>query len=159
MKKILLAQKEHLPLVANIEKAVFTDPCSEKGLEIFLEEKNLCVCCFEDDTLTAYCTLVTVLDEAQIINVATAPDFRGRGYAKEVISAVFEECKKREIAFISLEVRESNDIATKLYTSFGFTIEGKRKDFYKNPKENALVMIKNLDQEVFYVYFRNGKLM
>ena len=145
MKKIVLAQKEHLPLVANIEKAVFTDPCSEKGLELFISDKSFCVCCFEDDVLTSYCTLITVLDEAQIINVATDPNFRGRGYAKEVINAVFEECKKREITFISLEVRESNDIATKLYTSFGFTIEGKRKDFYKNPRENALVMIKNLD--------------
>lgn len=145
MKKIVLAQKEHLPLVANIEKAVFTDPCSEKGLELFVSEKAFCVCSFEDDTLTSYCTLVTVVDEAQIINVATDPDFRGRGYAKDVITAVFEECKKREITFVSLEVRESNAPAISLYESFGFAVEGKRKDFYKNPRENALVMIKNLD--------------
>lgn len=145
MKKILLAKKEHLCLVADIEKMVFSDPCSESGLEIFLDEKNLCVCCFEGDTLVSYCTLLTVLDEAQIINVATHPDCRGRGYAKDVMSAVFDECKKREIAFISLEVRESNEAAIKLYKSFGFTVEGKRKDFYKNPRENALVMIKKLD--------------
>ena len=145
MKKVILANKEHLSLVANIEKVVFTDPCSERGLEIFLDEKNFCVCCFEDEVLTSYCTLVTVLDEAQIINVATHPLFRGKGYAKEVINAIFEECKKREIAFVSLEVRESNAPAISLYNSFGFTVEGKRKDFYKNPRENALVMIKNLD--------------
>ncbi len=145
MRKILLANKEHLHLVADVEKIVFSEPCSEKGLELFLDEKNLCVCCFEDDTLTSYCTLVTVLDEAQIINVATAPEFRGRGYAKEVISGVFDECKKRKISLISLEVRESNAPAIALYNSFGFTQEGKRKDFYKNPRENALVMIKNLD--------------
>ena len=145
MKKILFAKKEHLPLVADIEKIVFSDPCSEKGLELFLDEKNLCVCCFEDDTLVSYCTLVTVLDEAQIINVATSPKFRGRGYAREVIFSVVDECKKRGITLISLEVRESNVPAIELYTSFGFTIEGKRKDFYKNPRENAFVMIKNLD--------------
>ena len=145
MKKILFAKKEHLPLVADIEKIVFSDPCSEKGLELFLDEKNLCVCCFEDSTLVSYCTLVTVLDEAQIINVATSPEFRGRGYAREVIFSVVDECKKRGITLISLEVRESNAPAIALYTSFGFTIEGKRKDFYKNPRENAFVMIKNLD--------------
>ena len=145
MKKILFAKKEHLPLVADIEKIVFSEPCSEKGLELFLEDKNLCVCCFEDDTLVSYCTLVTVLDEAQIINVATSPEFRGRGYAREVIFSVVDECKKRGITLISLEVRESNAPAIALYTSFGFTIEGKRKDFYKNPRENAFVMIKNLD--------------
>ena len=145
MKKILFAKKEHLPLVVDIEKIVFSDPCSEKGLELFLDEKNLCVCCFEDSTLVSYCTLVTVLDEAQIINVATSPEFRGRGYAREVIFSVVDECKKRGITLISLEVRESNAPAIALYTSFGFTIEGKRKDFYKNPRENAFVMIKNLD--------------
>ena len=145
MKEILFAKKEHLRLVADIEKMVFSDPCSEKGLEIFLDEKNLCVCCFEDENLVSYCTLLTVLDEAQIINVATDPNSRGRGYAREVISAVVHECKKRGITLISLEVRESNSPAISLYTSFGFTIEGKRKDFYKNPRENAFVMIKNLD--------------
>ena len=145
MKKILLAKKEHLCLVADIEKIVFTDPCSESGLEIFLDERNFCICCFEDDTLVSYCTLLTVLDEAQIINVATHPDYRGQGNAKKVINAVLDECKKRGINLISLEVRESNASAIALYTSFGFTIEGKRKDFYKKPRENALVMIKKLD--------------
>ncbi len=115
------------------------------GLELFLEEKNLCVCCLEDDILTSYCTLVIVLDEAQIINVATHPDHRGRGYARQVMNEVIDECKKRKITLISLEVRESNEAAIKLYTSFGFNVEGKRKDFYKNPRENALVMIKKLD--------------
>ena len=99
----------------------------------------------EDDELASYCTVVTVLDEAQIINVATDISLRGRGYAKAVLEAVFEECKKRGISFISLEVRESNLPAISLYQSLGFTTEGKRKDFYKNPRENALVMIKNLD--------------
>jgi ribosomal-protein-alanine N-acetyltransferase len=67
------------------------------------------------------------------------------GYAKTVIEAVFAECYKRGINSISLEVRESNVLAISLYQSFGFKIEGKRKDFYKNPRENAFVMIKNLD--------------
>ena len=145
MRKIVLAEKEHLPLVANIEKEVFAEPCSEKGLELFVSDKAFCVCCFEDDNLASYCTLITVLDEAQIINVATSPAFRGKGYAKEVMNAVFDECKNRGIAFISLEVRESNIPAISLYNSFGFAVQGKRKDFYKNPRENALVMTKNLD--------------
>ena len=145
MKSIALAKKEHLPLVARLEKDIFADPCSERGLELFLTDGAFCVCCFEEDTLVSYCTVVTVLDEAQIINVATSSSHRGRGYAKDVLCAVFDECKKREITSISLEVRESNVPATTLYNSFGFKAMGKRKDFYKNPRENALVMIKNLD--------------
>ena len=145
MREIILANKEHLPLVAEIEKEVFSKPWSEKSLELCLSDKGFCVCCFENETLAAYCTLIIVLDEAQIINVATAASFRGRGNARSTLQAVFDECKKREINYISLEVRESNIPAISLYESLGFTIEGKRKDFYKNPRENALVMIKNLD--------------
>jgi ribosomal-protein-alanine N-acetyltransferase len=66
-------------------------------------------------------------------------------YAKDVLLKVFEECTKRGIVFISLEVRESNVPAISLYQSLGFTIEGTRKNFYSNPRENAFVMIKNLD--------------
>lgn len=145
MNGIILAKKEHLSLIANLEKEIFSDPCSEKGLEIFLKDNAFCVCCFEDDTLASYCTLITVLDEAQIINVATSFDLRGKGYAKSVLNAVFDECRKREIASVSLEVRESNMPAISLYESLGFTIVGKRKDFYKRPREDAYVMIKNLD--------------
>lgn len=145
MANIILAEKEHLPLVAELEKLVFQEPWSEKSLELCLTEKAFCVCCFDGEMLTSYCTLITVLDEAQIINVATNPLHWGKGYAKSVLNAVFLECKKREINMISLEVRESNLPAISLYQSIGFTVEGKRKDFYKNPRENALVMIKNLD--------------
>lgn len=145
MTNIILAKKEHLPLIANLEKEIFSEPCSEKGLEIFLDEKNFCILALEDGALASYCTLITVLDEAQIINLATSSALRGRGYAKTVLEAVFEECRKRGISFISLEVRESNLPAISLYQKLGFTVEGKRRDFYKNPRENALVMIKNLD--------------
>ena len=145
MKEIILAKREHLPLVARLEKDIFADPCSEKGLELFLTDSAFCVCCFDEDTLVSYCTVVTVLDEAQIINVATSTSYRGKGYAKSTLQTVFDECKKREITSISLEVRESNTKAISLYDVLGFTTEGKRKDFYKNPRENALVMIKNLD--------------
>ena len=145
MTNITLAKKEHLTKIAYLEREIFSEPCSEKGLEIFLDEKNFCILALEDDHLASYCTVVTLLDEAQVINVATSPDFRGRGYAKGVLEAVFDECKKRGISFISLEVRESNLPAISLYQKLGFGIEGKRRDFYKNPRENALVMIKNLD--------------
>ncbi len=145
MTNITLAKREHLPLIANLEKEIFSEPCSEKGLEIYLDEKNFCILALEDGAPASYCTLITVLDEAQIINVATSSALRGRGYAKTVLEAVFEECRKRGISFISLEVRESNLPAISLYRGLGFTTEGKRRDFYKNPRENALVMIKNLD--------------
>lgn len=145
MNNIVLAKKEHLPYIANLEKEIFSEPWSESSLELCLTEKAFCICCLEYGVPVSYCTAITVLDEAQIINVATNSSFRGRGYAKAVLDAVFEECKQRGIVIVSLEVRESNIPAISLYQGLGFNIEGIRKNFYKNPRENAFVMIKKLD--------------
>ena len=144
MSEIILATKQHLSEVAEIEKKVFSEPWSEKSLELCLSDNAFCICCVENGAVVSYCTVMTVLDEAQIINVATDPERRGRGYAKAVLETVFAECKKRNLISISLEVRESNVPAIALYEGLSFNVEGKRKDFYKNPRENALVMIKNL---------------
>ena len=145
MREIKIAKKEHISALANLEKETFFEPWSEKSLELFLEEQNFCVACLIDGELASYCTVTTVLDEAQIVNVATDSNFKRMGCAREVLDGVIFECQKRKITLISLEVREGNAPAIALYTKLGFTVAGKRKDFYKNPRENALVMIKNLD--------------
>ena len=145
MKEAIIAQKEHLSAIAELEKATFLEPWSEVALELFLEKDNFCVAMFINEKLASYCTVTTVLDEAQIINVATNTYFKRMGCAKQTLDMVFSECKKRNISLISLEVRESNLPAIALYEGLGFSIAGKRKNFYTNPRENALVMIKNLD--------------
>lgn len=145
MRELILAKKEHLPLIAELEKATFCEPWSEKSLELFLTDSAFCVACLDGKALLSYCTVTTVLDEAQIINVATNLVHRGKGLASEVLKFVFDECKKRNIISISLEVRESNESAIALYNSLGFSVAGLRKNFYTNPSENAFVMIKNLD--------------
>ncbi len=143
MREILIAKKEHLPLVAELEKETFSAPWTEKSLEFFLDELNFCMLLLEGEELASYCTVSTVLDEAQIINVATASSFKRMGMAVSVLNAVFDECKKRGIVSISLEVRESNEGAIALYKKLGFEQLGLRKNFYTDPTENALVMVKN----------------
>lgn len=145
MSEVILAKREHLPLVAELERSTFHEPWSESALELFLGENAFCAICVDGGALTSYCTVTTVLDEAQIINVATDICHRGKGFAASVLEFVADECKNRGINLISLEVRESNSIAIALYERYGFEIAGKRKDFYKNPRENALVMLKKLD--------------
>lgn len=143
MRELVIARKEHLPLVASLEKATFSVPWTEQSLEFFLEELNFCVMLLVDGALASYCTVSTVLDEAQIINVATDNLFKRQGMACAVLEYVFEECRKRGIVSISLEVRESNEGAILLYQKLGFEVLGKRKNFYTYPSENALVMVKN----------------
>ena len=144
MRELLIAKKENLPLVASLEKTTFSAPWTEKSLEFFLDELNFCVILLENGDLASYCTVTTVLDEGQIINVATDNLFKRQGMACAVLEYVFEECRKREIVSISLEVRESNEGAIALYEKLGFEVLGKRKNFYTEPTENALVMVKNI---------------
>ena len=146
MKSILLADESHAPLIAALEACTFSHPQSEKSLvEFFKSERNFAVVCLENGELVSYCTLTSVLDEAQIINVATAPEYKRQGCAKAIFERIFEECMRKGIISISLEVREGNLPAIALYEGLGFYIAGKRKNFYTDPRENALIMIKNLD--------------
>lgn len=142
MFEIRIAECEHLFLVAELERETFFEPWSEKALELFTTDGGFCVLCLEDDVLCSYCTITTVLDEAQIINVATSDAYKRRGCARAVIERVISECNKKGITSISLEVRESNSGAIALYESLDFTIVGKRNNFYSNPRENALVMVR-----------------
>ena len=142
MRELLIAKKEHLPLVALLERETFSEPWSESSLELFLENNNFCALCMEDGKLLSYCTVTSVLDEAQIVNVATDKDALRQGLARLVLSFVLEECRERGIAAVSLEVRVSNTPAIALYEGLGFSKMGTRRGFYNNPKEDAFVMIK-----------------
>jgi len=85
-----------------------------------------------------------VLDEGQITNVATFPKYRRQGYGRTVMEALERYARERGIVLMSLEVRESNSGAIALYESLGWRSVGRRKNFYRHPVEDALVMIKEL---------------
>lgn len=84
-----------------------------------------------------------VLDEGYITNIAVHPDFRRRGAASELTKAVIEKAKELKLSFLSLEVRESNAAAISLYEKFGFSNVGRRKNFYSEPTEDAVIMTLN----------------
>ncbi len=131
----------HISEAAEIEKLCFSEPWSEGGLLLLTEDNAISFAAVEENgTLASYAGMVTVLDEGEIVNVATHPDFRRRGYAREVLRRLIEEGEARGIKFMVLEVRESNLAAQALYASFGFAAVSIRKDFYRLPRENAIVM-------------------
>jgi ribosomal-protein-alanine N-acetyltransferase len=138
---------EYLCGAAELEKLCFSAPWSEDSLAILCKEGGVGYAAIgeNDGTVLAYGGMLTVLDEGQITNIATHPEYRRRGLGEAVVRALIEYGKQNGINVISLEVRESNALAISLYEKFGFFVAGKRKNFYTNPRENALVMIKNLD--------------
>ena len=88
--------------------------------------------------------LSAVLDEAEILEVAVSEDLRRNGIASELMDEVFVWCGKNGIAQIFLEVRESNFAARSYYKKYGFVEDGVRKNYYRDPIENAVLMSKKL---------------
>ena len=129
---------------ARIEELCFSVPWSEKSLEILLGEQGVGFAVVEDSQVAAYGGMLTVLDEGQITNIAVSPDYRRKGFARAILSALEEYAKDNGIEFLTLEVRESNSAARALYLSEGWKEDGIRKNFYKFPPENAILMSKSL---------------
>ena len=134
-----------LSAVAELEKECFSEPWSVKSLELLVGERAVGFVALVDGCLAAYAGMTHVLDEGQITNIATYPEFRRRGLAKMLLAAIDEYSMQNGIAFLSLEVRESNAAARELYFSCGWTEAGTRKGFYRFPTENAVIMTKTLN--------------
>jgi ribosomal-protein-alanine N-acetyltransferase len=140
--------RAHIPEAAEIERLCFSDPWSEEGLEMLTGERAVAFASVASDgRLAAYAGMVTVLDEGQIVNVATHPDFRRMGCARSVLRALIGYADNNGITMLSLEVRESNAAAISLYNSEGFRAAGRRPRFYRNPTEAAIVMIREKTKE------------
>lgn len=93
----------------------------------------------QEDTLAGYICPMILLDEGHILNIAVRSDFRGRGLGKFLIQRVIRDCRVRAAAYISLEVRPSNEVAIALYRKLGFVEAGIRKKYYENG-EDAILM-------------------
>jgi len=78
--------------------------------------------------------------DAEIYNIGIAPDAQGNGFGQMLLDAFLAECRSRNVRSIWLEVRESNEPALGIYSKNGFERVGIRKDFYSDPRENAIVM-------------------
>ena len=133
----------HVPHVAALEKLCFHDPWSESSVASELKNKlALWLVALDGDVVAGYVGSQTVLGESDMMNVAVHPDYRRRGIAEALVLALAEELKGLDSHCLTLEVRESNDPAKKLYEKLGFTQVGRRPNYYRNPKEAALILRK-----------------
>ena len=138
--QILTLGREHLASVASLECECFSQPWSEKALEILLEDNAVAVVALIDGEVAAYVGMTSVLDEGQITNVATRPSYRRRGLARAVLEELIARAATRGVSSIFLEARVSNTPAISLYKSLGFCEIGMRRRFYSAPVEDAVLM-------------------
>ena len=140
---IIPMHEDHVSQVALLEKECFADPWSEKS--IASEHTNplsLWLVAQDGDTLMGYVGSQTCLDETDMMNIAVSPAFRRQGIAKGLIDALVAALREKGSRRLTLEVRTSNAPAIRLYDSLGFTQVGLRKNYYQNPKEDALILRK-----------------
>ena len=144
---VIPIEQRHIKEIARLEEICFSEPWSEEGI---LEAYRLGTKFFAaeaDKKLIGYIGIKAVIDEGYITNIAVFPRFRRRGVAKALLNKVFEFAKEKGLSFVSLEVRPSNTEAVSLYEKTGFREEGRRKNFYRLPLEDALIMTKRFSYE------------
>lgn len=131
----------HLPQVLAIERACFSHPWTEGQLAEDLRSSmlSLTVAQGEDGAVLGYGEVRTVLDEGTLEKLAVAPAFRRRGVAEAILGAYLRSGAAR-LAFLTLEVRAGNAPAIALYEKLGFRVVGRRKNYYRELHEDALLM-------------------
>ena len=133
--------EEDVAAVAALEAENFSRPWSYDAFYKTLSDENYIVMIAKDtDALLGYCVLLCMGEEADITNVCTAPEARGKGVATVMLNALTEAGEERGVTEFFLEVRESNVPARNLYTKLGFEEIGLRKNYYDEPKEHAVLM-------------------
>ena len=139
---------EHVSQVAALEKLCFADPWSEKSIASELGNIwSYWVVALWDDRVIGYIGSQSSIDETDVMNVAVHPDFRRKGIAESLIDTLIQELKNRGSHALMLEVRASNAPAIALYEKLGFLQVGCRKNYYRNPKEDALILRKEWEYE------------
>ena len=133
--------ESHVAQVAALEKMCFSDPWSENSVASELNNPlSLWLIAEENQAVCGYVGSQTVLDETDMMNIAVRPDCRRRGIAAALITELVHQLRERGSHILRLEVRESNAPAIALYEAMGFTQLGLRKNYYRNPRENALIL-------------------
>lgn len=137
-------KKEDVATIAEIERKSFSDPWTERMLEdtlrypvyhTFLAEEGGQVC--------GYSCLIVLFEDAELANIAVAPEYRGKGVGKLLMEQMHEKAKALGAERVLLEVRVSNRNAIGLYGKYGYVRYGKRENYYADG-EDAYLMSKTL---------------
>ena len=132
---------DDLEAIAEIERVSINPPWSFKAICDFAEcDTSRILVAKIDNIVVGYITYSVVLDEVQIANIATHPDYRRRGIGEKLLMQLFNESITESMFVITLEVRNSNAPAICLYEKCGYSEVGIRKNYYKNPTEDAILM-------------------
>ena len=130
--------------VTSLEALSTSSPWSEEAFRIELRNaaaRCRVACC--GGRIAGFLVVWRILDEAQVAELGVHPDFRRRGLGRRLASEALEEARARGCSAATLEVREGNEAARRLYESLGFVTVGRRPKYYEG-REDAILMDKKL---------------
>ena len=136
----------HVAQVAELEKLCFSDPWSLRSITSELSNPlSLWVVAVTGDTVVGYVGSQSVMGEADMMNLAVVPEHRRQGIGRRLVEELVSRLTANQVKSLTLEVRASNDPAIALYHEMGFQAVGRRPGYYRNPKEDALILRKEWD--------------
>lgn len=139
----LLAGEDDLTGVLDVEAESFTNPWTREMYAWELQNPAVChiyVVRTGDCPVAGFCAFWLVFDEVHINNIAMRPQFRGAGVGTALLHHVLAAARELGARRATLEVRASNAQALRLYERLGFYVAGRRRNYYSNPVEDALIL-------------------
>ena len=133
--------------VLTMERACYSDPWPASSFASLPANERVCFLVARDresNALLGFAVAWHVMDEGELANLAVAPDHRRRGIGQALLEAVTTDALGRGTSQLYLEVRESNTAARQLYATAGFVEVGRRKQYYRRPLEDALILRRTL---------------
>ncbi len=125
-----------------LESEIFPDPWSERDITVTITQMGaMCYTAREGDRVIAYILGRVIAPEGEIYRIAVAPDKRQRGIAYRLLDYAVKTERGKGLERLFLEVRSNNAPARALYRAYGFVEMGIRKNYYKNPQDDAIVML------------------
>ena len=134
---------EDLDQVMEIEEDLFSVTWTREGFLTYLMKKDTMFFVVEEkEKILGFCSMMTVLDEGDILNVAVRRDRQKEGIGQFLVDSILRMADLQGIRLVHLEVREGNQTARRLYERLGFKEDGLRRNYYEDPVENAVLMTK-----------------
>lgn len=123
-----------------LDEECFSHPYTAEEMKKIAESfDHIAICAYYDYEYAGFATAYNVLDEGNVLDIAVVPKFRRQGVGETLLRELAKRMKKRGVAKLMLEVREQNAAARGLYEKFGFQIDGKRKNYYDSPQDDAVL--------------------
>ena len=140
---IVTMTADHVSAVAELEKICFSDPWSESSVAAELKNPlSMWLVALENGEVVGYIGSQTVPPESDMMNVAVHPNYRRKGTGEQLVEALCGALQLAGNTSLTLEVRASNESAIALYHKLGFEQVGRRPNYYRNPREDALILRK-----------------